>query len=102
MKIKKGDNVVVISGKDKGKTGAVLKSFPRENRVLVEGVNIKIIHQRPGKNIQKGQKIEKAMPMNVSNVMIVDPKTKKQTRVKFSIEKGKKTRITAKSGSKLA
>ncbi len=101
MKIKKGDNVIIISGKDKGKTGAVLKSFPKENRVLVEGVNMKIIHQKPGKNIQKGQKVEKAQPLNVSNVMIVDPKTKKPTRVKFSMEKGKKTRITSKSGSKI-
>ena len=101
MKIKKGDNVIIISGKDKGKTGVVLKAFPKDNRVLVEGVNIKIIHQKPGKNIQKGQKIEKALPMNVSNVMIVDPKTKKPTRIKFSIEKGNKTRITAKSGSKI-
>jgi large subunit ribosomal protein L24 len=101
MKIKKGDNVIVISGKDKGKTGAVVKSFPKDGKVLVEGVNIKIIHQRPGKNIQKGQKIEKPMPFNVSNVMIVDPKTKKPTRVKFSMEKGKKFRITTKSGTKL-
>lgn len=92
---------MIVTGKDKGKTGAVLKSFPREGKILVEGVNIKILHQRPGKNIQKGQKIEKPMPFNVSNAMIVDPKTKKPTRVKFSIEKGKKTRITTKSGSKL-
>ncbi len=101
MQIKKGDNVIVISGKDKGKTGTVLKSFPKENRVLVEGVNIKIIHQKAGKNIQKGQKIEKAMPFNVSNIQIVDPKTKKPTRVKYTIEKGKKMRITTKSGSKI-
>lgn len=101
MKIKKGDNVIVISGKDKGKSGAVVKSFPKENRVLVEGVNLRVVHQRPGKNIQKGQKIEKPFPLSVSNVMIVDPKTKKATRVRFSIEKGKKIRMTVKSGSKI-
>lgn len=101
MKIKKGDNVIVISGKDKGKTGAVVRAFPKENRILVEGVNIKFIHKKPGKNIQKGQKIEKALPVHISNVMIVDPKTKKPTRIKFSMEKGKKLRISSKSGTKI-
>ncbi len=102
MKIKKGDNVIVISGKDKGKTGAVVKAYPRENKVLVEGVNVKFIHKRPGKNIKEGQKIEKSLPMNVSNVMVVDPKTKKGTRIKFQMEKGKKVRIASKSGQKIA
>jgi len=92
---------MVISGQDRGKTGVVLKSFPKENKVLVEGVNMKIIHQRPGKNIQKGQKIEKAAPLHISNIMILDPKTKKPTRVKFVMEKGKKVRVAIKSGSKL-
>ena len=73
----------------------------KENKVLVEGVNMKIIHQRPGKNIQKGQKIEKAAPLHISNIMILDPKTKKPTRVKFVMEKGKKVRVAIKSGSKL-
>ncbi len=101
MKIKKGDNVMVMAGKDRGKTGDVIKAFPKENKVLVEGVNIRIIHKKPGKNIQKGQKIEKAMPMHVSNVQIIDPKTKKPTRVKFSMEKDKKVRVTTKSGAKI-
>ena len=93
---------MVVTGKDKGKTGTVLKMLPKEQRLIVEGVNLRVKHQRAGKNIQKGQKVEKPTPISVSNVMIVDPKTKKPTRVRFSIEKGKKTRVTAKSQSKLA
>ncbi len=102
MKIRKGDNVIIISGKDKGKTGTVVKSFPRDGKILVEGVNMRIVHKRAGKNIQKGQKIEKAMPVQVSNVMIVDPKTKKPTRVRFTFEKGKKVRTAVKSGAKIS
>lgn len=101
MKIKKGDNVIVVSGKDRGKTGTVLKSFPSQNRVLVEGVNQKTVHQKAGQNIQKGQKVHKPAPIHVSNVMILDPKTKKPTRIKMTLEKGKKIRLTAKSGSKI-
>ena len=72
MKIKKGDNVIVIAGKDNGKTGKVIKAFPKENRVVVEGINKIKKHQRPTKSGAKGQVIEKPMPMNVSNVMIIE------------------------------
>lgn len=68
MKIKKGDKVKVITGKDKGKTGAVLKSFPQDMMVLVEGVNKKKIHQKPRKGGEKGKIIERSTPINVSNV----------------------------------
>ncbi len=113
MKIKKGDNVIVISGQDRGKTGVVVKAFPREGKVLIEGVNMKKKHQRPGKNIQKGQVVEKPAPINASNVALVDPKTKKGTRVRFVFEKAspgspiglrprdKKVRIAVKSGMKI-
>lgn len=77
MKIKKGDNVIVIGGKDRGKSGKVLRAFPRESKVVVEGVNILKKHQRPTKNNQKGQIVDKTMPIHVSNVMIVDGKGKR-------------------------
>ena len=99
MKIKTGDNVIVISGKDKGKTGKVTKALPKENTVVVSGVNIKKKHSRPRKANQKGQIVEFAAPIHVSNVQLVDPKTGKGTRVGFSVEKDKKVRITKKSSS---
>lgn len=68
MKIKKGDNVIVLTGKDKGKSGKVVRAFPREDRVLVEGVNIKKVHEKPKKKGAKGQIVEKAYPIHVSNV----------------------------------
>ena len=97
MKIKKEDIVIVISGKDKGKTGKVIKSFPREDKVVVAGVNVKKIHKRPTKSGQKGQIIEQASPFHVSNVMIVDPKTNKPTRLIIKKDSGKRERITQKS-----
>jgi len=68
MKIKKGDNVVIIAGKDKGKKGAVVKSIPKEDKIVVSGVNIAKKHTRPRKAGEKGQTIEKTMPIHVSNV----------------------------------
>jgi large subunit ribosomal protein L24 len=68
MKIKKGDKVKIITGKDKGKTGAVIKAFPKDFSVLVEGINKKKVHQRPRKKGEKGKIVEKATPVNVSNV----------------------------------
>jgi large subunit ribosomal protein L24 len=68
MKIKKGDKVTVISGASRGKSGAVLVAFPKQNSVLVEGVNMKKRHERPRKQNQKGQIVERPFPINVSNV----------------------------------
>lgn len=68
MHVKTGDTVVILTGKDKGKSGKVLKAFPQKDLVLVEGVNIRKKHQRPKKTNQKGQIVEKAMPIHVSNV----------------------------------
>ena len=70
MHVKKGDNVVVLAGKDKGKTGKVLRAFPNEDRVLVEGVNTKMVHERSKKSSAKGTIIEKNFPIHVSNVKI--------------------------------
>lgn len=74
MKIKKGDKVLIITGKDKGKTGVVLKSFPKIDAVLVEGINKKKLHKRPKKSNEKGKIIEQATPVHVSNVKKVKDK----------------------------
>lgn len=101
MKIRKNDKVVVIAGKDKGKTGTVTVALPKTNQVVVEGVNIKKKHQKARRGGQKGQVVEKALPIHVSNVMIVDPKSGKRTRLGFTRKDGKRTRITKKSKSEL-
>ncbi len=99
MKIKKNDMVQIIAGKDKGKTGKVLSTFPKLERVLVEGVNIKKKCQKPKKSGQKGQIIEKTFPIDVSNAMLIDPKTKKPTRIGKKSVKGKFVRVSKKSGT---
>ena len=76
MHVKKNDNVTVLTGKDKGKTGKILKAFPREDKVLVEGVNIKKVHKRAKKSGGKGEIIEKAFPIHVSNVRKATEKKK--------------------------
>jgi large subunit ribosomal protein L24 len=99
MKIKKGDNVVVIAGKNKGKTGTVMRTLVKSDRVVVEGVNKVTRHVRKTKD-RPGQKIEFEAPFHASNVMLIDPKTKKRTRVSVSKdEKGKKQRISKKSNT---
>lgn len=98
MKIKKGDNIIVIAGKDKGKKGKITRVFPKENRVLVENVNLKKHHQKPRKSGEKGQIISVAAPIDVSNVMVADPKTGTPTRIGMRMEKGKKIRVAKKSG----
>jgi large subunit ribosomal protein L24 len=80
MKIKKGDNVIVIAGKDKGKTGKITKALPRDNKVVIEGINLRKKHQRAARSGAKGQIVERALPIHVSNVMAVDTKTGKGTR----------------------
>jgi len=99
MKIKKDDKVIVIAGKDKGKTGKVLKAFPLENKVIVDGVNIKKKHQKPTTGGKKGQIIDKVFPVDISNVMLIDPKTKKRTRIGKTLVKGKYVRVAKKSGT---
>jgi large subunit ribosomal protein L24 len=109
LKVRSGDTVEVISGKDAGKQGRVLRVEPKKGRLYVEGLNIVKRHQRPRslKDTQRGGKvggvIEKEGPIHVSNVMIVDPKENKRTRI--SIERtadGRRERITKRSSAKLA
>ena len=101
MKIKKGDKVMVVKGKDRGKVAKVLRAYPADDKVLVEGVNIKKAHQKPRKQGQKGQVVDQAAPIHVSNVMIIDPKSDKPTRMGSKLIGDKKTRIAKRSGSEL-
>jgi ribosomal protein L24, bacterial/organelle len=100
MHVKKEDTVIVISGKDKGKKGRVLAAFPRENRVLVEGVNLVKKHQKPNPKNPQGGIITQEAPIHASNVMLVDPKTGLPTRVGYKVlENGKKVRVAKRSGA---
>ncbi|WP_153125744.1 50S ribosomal protein L24 [Peribacillus tepidiphilus] len=101
MHVKKGDKVVVISGKDKGKQGVILEAYPKKNRVLVEGVNIVKKHSKPSQANPQGGIISQEAPIHVSNVMPIDPKTGKPTRVGYKTVDGKKVRIAVKSGESL-
>lgn len=96
MKIKRDDTILVITGKDKGKKGKVLKVFPRQNKILVEKVNIVKKHRRPKKEGEKGQVVEIPKPINASNVKLVCPKCGQATRVGFRISKNGKNRICKK------
>lgn len=98
MRIKKDDTVVVITGKDKGKTGKVLKAMPKENKVVVQGVNMQTKH---AKATQKAAAEIKHIegPIDASNVMLYDSKSKKGIRVGYKIETGKKVRVSKKTGA---
>jgi large subunit ribosomal protein L24 len=100
--VKKGDRVVVIAGDDKGKVGEVLRVHPAEGKVLVQGVNRVYRHLRPSRQHPQGGRIQKEMPVSLSNVLPVDPKTNQPTRVAFRLEKdGSKVRIAKKSNRPL-
>ena len=90
MKIKKGDSVLITAGKDKGRTGKITKAFPKELKVLVEGINLKKKHVRPKRDGEKGQVVEIPAAMDVSNVKMICPKCGKLTRVGYKIENGPK------------
>ncbi len=99
MHVKKGDEVVIITGKDKGKKGRVLASFPADSKVLVEGVNMIKKHARPSQQNPQGGILNQEAPIHVSNVMLADPKTGVATRVgKTILSNGKKVRVAKKSG----
>ncbi len=99
LHVKKDDNVIVITGKDKGKRGRIIAAYPRLNKVLVEGVNIVKRHSKPSQANPQGGIIEKEAPIHVSNVMLIDPKSNKPTRVGYKVlDNGKKVRISKKSG----
>jgi large subunit ribosomal protein L24 len=100
LHVKKGDTVVVIAGKDKGKQGKIITALPKEERVIVEGVNKVKRHTKPSQTNQQGGIITKEAPVHVSNVMIVDPATGKPTRVKkVEMKDGSFARAAVKGGN---
>ena len=102
MKIRKDDKVLVIAGKDRGKTGTVTRAFPSQEKVLIEGVNVKKKHQKPkGGAVKRGQIIERAFPIHVSNVMLIDPKSGKRTRIGIVRKNNGRVRIARKSNTEL-
>lgn len=101
MKIKKGDNVLVIAGKDKGKTGKVFRALPKERGILVEGVNLRKKHVKPKKEGEKGQIVQTPAVLNVSNVKIICSKCGKAARVGYLTEGKEKSRICKKCKQKI-
>jgi|SRR3989338_6484904 len=102
LHIKRGDTVMIISGQDKGKTGKVIAAFPRESKVIIEGVNIIKKHQKPRGVGQAGEIIEKEAPIFASKVMYYDTTKKKPTRIGYKILKdGKKVRVSKASGEQI-
>lgn len=105
MKIKKGDNIIVTAGKDRGKSGTVVRALPKLSKVLVEGVNVMTRHQKSRQRGQQGQIIERPMPIDISNVALKDKKTGKPVRIGYTFEgekgKEKKVRVARPSGEKI-
>ena len=100
MNLKVGDKVVVIAGSSKGKEGKITKTLRNENRVIVEGCNIVKKHKK-GNGQESGGILETEAPIHVSNVMLIDPKTKKRTRIGHVVENNKKIRVAKKSSEKI-
>ena len=101
MNLVKGDKVIVIAGRDKGKTGTIQKVIPEQNRVVVEGVNLRKKTNKPSQKNPDGGIVEIYAPIDASNVMLVDPKTKQPTRIGHKEVKGNKVRYAKKSGTVL-
>ncbi len=100
MKIKKGDKVMIITGKDRGTTGVVSLVLPKDNKVVVDGVNMHKKHRKPTSRSRSGQIVDKAMPVHVSNVQLIDPKSGKPSRVRITRDKeGVRSRVAVKSGA---
>ncbi len=100
LKVKKGDKVMVITGRDKGKSGEIVKVLREENRVVVQGVNVAQRHQKQSMS-QEGGIVRKELPIHVSNVALIDPKTEKPTRVGYKMDGERKIRIARRSGEAL-
>jgi large subunit ribosomal protein L24 len=101
MKIKKGDQVEVIAGKDKGKRGKVERTLPALGKVVVEGLNLRKKHVRARREGERGQRVEVAAPLDVSNVMLVCPHTDKPTRVGYRLDGDRKIRISKRAGKEI-
>jgi large subunit ribosomal protein L24 len=98
QKIKKGDEVVVLSGKDKGRTGEVTKAMPKDGKVVVSGVNVAVRHRKASQTNPQGGLERSEAPLHVSKVALKDPKTGQPTRVRFEVRDGKKVRVAVRSG----
>ncbi len=101
MKIKKGDTVLVISGKDKARKGKVIEVFPKQNRLIVEGINLRKKHMKPKKSGEKGQIVETSAPLNASDVKFICSKCGKAARTRYKLEGKKKYRICKKCGQEV-
>jgi len=102
QRIQTGDTVVVISGKDKGKTGKVMRLYKEDDRVVIEGINLVKRHMKPNARMQQGGILEREQPIHACKVMLVDPSTGKGTRIRVKTdEKGVKSRVAAKSGEEI-
>lgn len=101
MKVKKGDEIIIIAGKDRGRKSKILRVFPKENKVLVEGVNLRKKHQRPRKSGEKGQIVEIPAPLDISDVKLICPKCGKAVRVGFKVLEKKKYRVCKKCGQEI-
>ena len=99
-KIKKGDNVIVLSGKDKGKTGKIIKMVPKKMKAVVSEINKVKKNQKPDNN-QPGGIVDKEMPIHISNLSFYDPKLKKGTRIGYKLDNNKKARIDKSSGKEI-
>ena len=101
MDLRKGDKVIVIAGRDKGKSGVIQKVIPESHRVVVEGINVRKKHQKPTQANPDGSIVEVYAPIDISHVMLEDPKTNKPTRLGHKEVKGKTVRFAKKSGTVL-
>ncbi len=101
MKLKKGDKVIVIAGKSKGQTGTIVRAMPATDTVLIDGINMVKRHRRATATSRAGQIVEKPMPLHASNVMLMDPKDGKPTRIKIERKDGGRVRVAVKSGQSL-
>lgn len=99
MKIKKGDKVKVITGKSRGQVGTIVRVLVEENKVVLDGINLVKKHKKPAGQNRAGQIIDKPMPIHASNVMLVDAKTGKPTRIRIERKDGKRVRVAVKSGA---
>lgn len=101
MKIKKGDQVLIISGKDRGRKGKILKALPKEEKLVVEGINLRKKHLKPRKAGEKGQIIEFPAPLPISNIKLICPKCGKAARVGYKVEGERKYRICKQCGQEI-
>lgn len=101
MKLKKGDKVIVIAGKNRGATGTISRAIPKKDRVLIDGINLVKKHRRPSAQNRKGQIVDKPMSIHISNIMLADPKGGKPTRIRIERKEGVRTRVAVRSGETL-